>query len=218
MIYLQNKIFIQFRQFFHLKSFSCAHTRKKHYTYAHMILLVGASASGKTEIAKKLGLLFGIKKVVTHTTRPPRPNETNHVDYHFVTKAEFIHLKEMDAFVETTFYNGNYYGCSKAEINKDKVIVVDPIGLSSFLALKDSSIVTFFLTCDETIRFERMKNRGDSNESVSQRINNDREDFGNPVLKKADYRIDTSYASIDDLARQIHELYLQEYAKRRLSL
>ena len=86
-----------------------------------MLILVGASASGKTEIAKRLGAVFNIKKAVTHTSRLPRKGEINHIDYHFVTPEEFIKLKEEGAFVETTFYNGNYYGCSKKEITHKAV-------------------------------------------------------------------------------------------------
>ena len=57
-----------------------------------MILLVGASASGKTEVAKLLKALYGIKKVITHTTRPIRKSEENDVDYHFVSKDEFLNI------------------------------------------------------------------------------------------------------------------------------
>ncbi|MBQ2070146.1 MAG: guanylate kinase, partial [Bacilli bacterium] len=181
-----------------------------------MIVLVGASASGKTEIAKRLGSLYGVKKAVTHTSRFPRVNEVNHVDYHFVGRDEFLKLKEEDAFVETTCYNNNYYGCSKAEIGKDKVVVVDPVGLASFMALGDNSVISFFLTCDEQIRYERMRLRGDSDSSIAQRIDNDRVDFSNPILKKADFSIDTSHKDLDTLAKTVYRLYTEEYEKRKL--
>jgi guanylate kinase len=76
-----------------------------------MILLVGASASGKTEVAKDLYRLFGIKKAVTHTSRLPRPGEKDGVDYHFVDKETFLKLDSEGKMVENTFYNGNHYGC-----------------------------------------------------------------------------------------------------------
>ena len=181
-----------------------------------MIVLVGASASGKTEIAKRLGSLYGIKKAVTHTSRFPRVGEVNHIDYHFVERDEFLKLKAEGAFVETTCYNNNFYGCSKAEIGKDKVVVVDPVGLSSFLALNDPTIISFFLVCDEEIRYERMKSRGDSDAAIAQRIENDRTDFANPVLRNAVFKIDTSHKDIDSLTRQVYFLYLEEYNKRIL--
>ena len=100
-----------------------------------MILLTGASASGKTEIAKLLAKKYGIVKAVTHTSRAPRVGERNGVDYFFVSKEEFLALKEQNKFVETTFYNGNYYGTSKAQVTDLKCVVVDPNGLKSFIAL-----------------------------------------------------------------------------------
>ena len=57
-----------------------------------MILLIGASASGKTEVAKVLLSKFGMKKAITHTSRPIRPSEVDGVDYHFVTKETFQRL------------------------------------------------------------------------------------------------------------------------------
>ena len=81
-----------------------------------MIVITGASATGKTETARVLSTLFNIKKVVTHTTRPMRKGETDGVDYHFVSKEEFLKLKDEDYFVETTTYNNNYYGKKSAMI------------------------------------------------------------------------------------------------------
>ena len=57
-----------------------------------MIILVGASASGKTEVAKELKKKYDIQKVVTHTTRTRRAQEIEDVDYHFVDTALFLKL------------------------------------------------------------------------------------------------------------------------------
>ena len=53
-----------------------------------MILLIGPSASGKTEISKLLGLRYGISKAITHTTRAPRNGEVYGVDYYFVQEED----------------------------------------------------------------------------------------------------------------------------------
>src|SRR5574344_2496844 len=122
-----------------------------------MILLSGASASGKTEIAKLLAKKYVIVKAVTHTSRAPRLGERNGIDYFFVTKDEFVSLKEKGNFVETTLYNGNYYGTSKAQVTDLKCVVVDPNGLKAFIALKDPSVVTFYLLASEETRIARMR-------------------------------------------------------------
>ena len=63
-----------------------------------MIILYGPSACGKTEVAKLLASSYSIKKVITHTTRSKRVNEVNGVDYYFVTKEEFLSLKEQGIY------------------------------------------------------------------------------------------------------------------------
>ena len=90
-----------------------------------MIILVGASASGKTVVAKDLAARYGYTKAITHTTRPKREGEINGVDYFFVTKKEFLDMESRGEFVETTWYNGNFYGCSKAQVADDKCVVVE---------------------------------------------------------------------------------------------
>ena len=54
-----------------------------------MLILIGPSASGKTEVAKLLAKKYNITKIVTYTTRAPRVNEVNGVDYNFVSVEEF---------------------------------------------------------------------------------------------------------------------------------
>ena len=90
-----------------------------------MLILVGPSASGKTEIANILINDYHMKKVVTYTTRPMRVNEVAGVSYNFVTMDEFLKMKENDEFVETTFYNNNYYGTRKKDVSSEKIVVLD---------------------------------------------------------------------------------------------
>ena len=110
-----------------------------------MLILIGPSASGKTEVAKILAKKYNITKIVTYTTRQPRIHEVDGVDYNFVSLDEFAKLTEQDFFVETTYYNSNYYGTAKKDILDDKCIILDPNGLKSFLALNDKRIVTIIL-------------------------------------------------------------------------
>ena len=174
-----------------------------------MIILVGASASGKTEIAKKLYASFGMKKAITHTTRPMRQGERQDVDYHFVDKETFLSMKEKDLFVETTFYNGNYYGCSKAEVGDEKCIILDPNGVASFLALHDPHIITFYLKASEETRRYRMSIRGDEEKAIESRIVNDRVAFADDKIPPVDFTIACDEDSVDDLCERIHKLYLE---------
>lgn len=173
----------------------------------NMLILVGASASGKTEIAKELMKRFNIKKVVTHTTREKRVNEVNDVDYHFVSKEEFLSLLDQDKFVEHSLYNGNYYGCSKDEIGDDKVVILDPNGLKSFNKLNDKRIVSILLTSKEQTRYERMIARGDSRENAEKRISNDKTSFALDNIDKVDYIIENDTKELDDVVNEVYNLY-----------
>lgn len=172
-----------------------------------MIILIGPSASGKTEVAKYLMSHFGIKKVITHTTRPMRVNEVNGRDYHFVSKDKFEYLKKQDYFVETTFYNGNYYGTSKKEVADDKCLIVDPSGLKAFLNLNDSRIVTFGLKASEETRINRMKERKDHTELITKRIENDRIIFIDSIYDLLNYTYNSEQYTIEELAAKISNAY-----------
>ena len=179
-----------------------------------MILLVGASASGKTEVAKDLYRLFGIKKAVTHTSRPPRPGEKDGVDYHFVDKETFLKLDSEGKMVENTFYNGNHYGCSKAELADDKCVILDPNGLKTFQALNDPRLVSFYLEASEETRRVRMLGRGDPLPSVEKRLETDRVAFSDEKVGSTDFRIKTEGKTVEEIAKEVHDLYIKTLKKR----
>lgn len=175
----------------------------------HMIVIAGASASGKTEVAKLLAKKYGICKIITTTTRPMRKNEVNGRDYFFVSKEEFERKIAAGEFVEFTIYNGNFYGSTKDQIGNDKCVVIDPAGLKSYIALKNDSIVTFFLEADEQTRKKRMEMRGDDREKITSRIKNDREAFKKENIAKVDYTIDSSFNhSVEEVADEIYQKYI----------
>ena len=174
-----------------------------------MIVLAGASASGKTEVAKVLASKYGIKKIVTTTTRDRRNNEVDGVDYFFVTKEKFERMILEDRFVEYTLYNGQMYGSTKDQISDDKCVVIDPAGLRSYLNLNNDSIVTFYLEADEKTRHNRMIFRGDNPDKIKSRIENDRIAFKKENIAKVDYIIDASNKhTIEEVADIIYSHYI----------
>jgi guanylate kinase len=177
-----------------------------------MILLVGPSASGKTEIAKKLCFSFGYRKFVTTTTRHPRAKEKDGIDYYFVSKEKFLKRLGEGKFIETTSYDENLYGSEKGNIALDKVLIVDPNGLKSFIALKDPSIVTFFLKCDEKIREKRMILRGDEASEIKKRLILDNNKFDKKVENSCLFVLNTSFLDVETLAQKVDKMY-KDYIK-----
>ncbi|MGD9887064.1 MAG: guanylate kinase [Bacilli bacterium] len=172
-----------------------------------MLVLIGPSASGKTEVAKILISRYQMKKLVTCTTRPIRPLEKDGVDYHFLTVTEFINRKEKGEFVETTFYNNNFYGTLKRDVSIDKVVVLDPNGLHALHATMPNSIVSIFLEAPKEERKNRMMIRKDALDDIERRLANDDLVFDETKLGKIDYIMKSYEITLDELAEKIYHLY-----------
>lgn len=172
-----------------------------------MLILIGASASGKTEIAKILIHDFGYQKMVTTTTRRKRKGEVNHVDYHFVTASKFKKMKEQNKFLETVQYNNNHYGTPKEGATIDKVLIVEPEGANEIYNKNIEDTVFVLLETDEETRKNRMLSRGDNLIQVLDRLHRDDEYFDEKKLVHIDYKINTSTLNQHDLASVINDLY-----------
>ena len=179
-----------------------------------MIVLAGASASGKTEVAKELAKTFGVTKVITTTTRKMRVGEQDGRDYFFVSKEKFQQMIKEDRFVEYTEYNDNLYGSTKDQIAPNKCVVIDPAGLKAYIALNDPDIVTFFLDSIEETRFKRMLLRGDKEEDAKNRILHDRKAFHPDNIADVDFHIDSETKTIEEVAAMVYENYKETISKR----
>ena len=66
-----------------------------------MVILSSPSGAGKTTITKKIQQKYQSFKIsVSHTTRMPRTNEVDGVDYNFISKDEFKRLVDANEFYE----------------------------------------------------------------------------------------------------------------------
>ncbi|MBI2898081.1 MAG: guanylate kinase [Deltaproteobacteria bacterium] len=82
-----------------------------------LIVLSSPSGAGKTTLARRLlAAQPELRFSVSHTTRPPRPNEVDGRDYHFVSPEAFDAMVAADAFAEWATVHSNRYGTSKNEI------------------------------------------------------------------------------------------------------
>ena len=182
-----------------------------------MIIIVGPSASGKTEVANILSKDYDVKRAITHTTRAPRAGERNGVDYYFVNEETFELLKKSDAFVETTQYGDYHYGCSKAQVSKNKCAILDPNGLKAFKKLNNDVVVSFQLMATPTTREARMRDRGDKEGDIYMRLMKDQNIFAAKKLNGyVDYKIRTDKKSPQQIAEEIFGLYLDALEKRGL--
>lgn len=75
-----------------------------------LIVISGPAGSGKGTVLKHVLKNEDFKYSVSATTRAPRPGEINGVNYHFITKEDFLERINSGKMLEHTEYCGNYYG------------------------------------------------------------------------------------------------------------
>ena len=132
-----------------------------------MIILSSPSGAGKTTLVKKLSELDNYEISISHTTRQPRPNETQEKDYFFVSETEFKRLIKNEEFLEYAKVFKNYYGTTRTpvidKLNKSKNVLfdIDWQGADQIKNKKlDYKLITFFiLPPSKEILFERLSNR-----------------------------------------------------------
>lgn len=104
-----------------------------------MIVITGRTCSGKDTLGKLLEKEYEFSKVISCTTRPPRPGEENGKDYIFLSNDEYNDMLGMGLFAETTEYkqeNGDIwkYATRKCDYKKEKdmrklYVILNPEGV-----------------------------------------------------------------------------------------
>lgn len=158
-----------------------------------MIILIGASAAGKSTIEKEL-VKNGYNNIISYTSRPIRCNETNHKDYHFISKEEFSLKNKEGFFAENTIYNDWFYGIAKENIRPDAIIVVEPHGFRQLKKLSKENnvpLLSFFIEAPERVRLKRMVDRGDNLMEIFRRIFSDQGVFQG-IEDEVDYIINNN--------------------------
>ena len=137
-----------------------------------MVILSSPSGVGKTTLTKKIQQKYNNFKIsVSHTTRKPRSNEVDGVDYHFVSKEKFKELIASNSFYEYAKIYENYYGTLKESVDKtlknnDIIFDIDWQGtkqLSNFKKLK--LIKIYLITHNKNELKKRLLNR-DQNTNI----------------------------------------------------
>jgi guanylate kinase len=137
----------------------------------------GPSGSGKTSIIRKLLERLDILFSVSATTRPPRPGETQGVDYNFVTTEEFEEMITRDALLEWAIYSGNHYGTPSDPIEtetaagRDVLLDIEIKGARQVRAQRPDALM-IFVTPPSTEELEqRLRSRGDtSSQDIASRL------------------------------------------------
>jgi guanylate kinase len=130
------------------------------------LVLSAPSGGGKTTIARML--LQGREDLgysVSATTRPKRPGEQDGVDYHFLSRKEFLERQQNGEFLEWATYGGELYGTLKSEIDRifaqgrHAVLDVEIEGARQIRNNFQNSLLLFVLPPSAEVLVERLAGR-----------------------------------------------------------
>ena len=164
-----------------------------------MIILSSPSGAGKTTLVKMLSKLDNFEISISHTTRQPRPKETQNKDYFFVNENEFKRFIKNEEFLEYAKVFSNFYGTTRTpvidKLNKGKNVLFD-IDWQGADQIKnknlDYKLISFFiLPPSKEILFERLSNRDMKDKLIAEER---MKQFGRDVLHWINY----DYVVIND--------------------
>ncbi len=162
-----------------------------------LIVISAPSGTGKTSVIKEILKQFSDKLTfsISATTRKKRSNETNGVEYYFLTVEEFKKKIENDEFIEWEEIYGDYYGTLKSEVqrafNEGKHILfeLDVKGSLKLKKLYPESILIFIVPPSIEELEKRLKKRNtETQESLQKRI--DRAKMELEQARYFDYKVE----------------------------
>ena len=182
-----------------------------------MVILSSPSGVGKTTLTKKIQQKYNNFKVsVSHTTRPPRSNEVDGVDYNFVSKEKFEELIQKKQFYEYAKIFDNYYGTSKKNVDNtiktnDIIFDIDWQGTKQLSNFKNLKLIKIYLITDskDELKKRLLKRDQNSKEEIEKRF----QSFNEDVKHWSDYDYIIINKNLEICFNQIENIIL-EYKKK----
>ncbi|KAF0093484.1 MAG: guanylate kinase [Puniceicoccaceae bacterium 5H] len=170
-----------------------------------ILIISGPAGSGKTTLCDALLEHYPdqVERVVTTTTRPPRPGEVEGLDYHFLQREAFEKRVAAGEFLEWAEIHGNLYGSQKRHLvdklrsDVDLLLNIDVQGAATFREAAQSEpylaerLVSVFVRPQDLSQLRaRLEGRGSENEaSLARRLKTAEEEI--PRAAEFDYVIDS---------------------------
>lgn len=172
-----------------------------------LLVLCAPSGAGKSTLVRRLRAEFPqIRFSISCTTRAPRPGEQDGVDYHFLTRDDFLARREALFFAEWAEVHGNLYGTPRQAVvdvlaaGHDLLFDIDVQGARQLRRGFDCGGYVFILPPSRQALVDRLHQRGtDSQEVVARRLANAAGEIA--AAPEFDYLLvnddlDTAYATL----------------------
>ncbi len=143
-----------------------------------LYVISAPSGAGKTSLVAALqSSQPGLHVSVSHTTRPRRSNESDGVDYHFVSEEDFVAMIDADAFLEHARVFDRRYGTARKSVEKflaageDVILEIDWQGAGQVRQRHPGCVGIFILPPSRESLAQRLAGRAqDSDEVIARRM------------------------------------------------
>ncbi len=178
-----------------------------------MVILSSPSGVGKTTLTKKIQQKYPSFKIcVSYTTRSPRSNEVEGIDYHFVSKEKFKQLISENKFYEYAKIFNNYYGTLKDTVDKtilsnDIIFDIDWQGTKQLSKIKNLNLIKIYLITDSKAELKNrlIKRNQNSSEEIALRFKS----FDNDIKHWSDYDFIIINKNLENCFKQIESIILE---------
>jgi guanylate kinase len=145
-----------------------------------LFIISAPSGAGKSTLCKKLRAYYpNIQYSVSYTTRHPRTNESNGIDYNFISCDEFKKKIQENKWAEWACVHDNYYGTSRELIEsylstgQDVLLEIDVQGMKQIIESFPDAITIFIKPPSIDVLKQRLENRAtDSPDVIEKRLKN----------------------------------------------
>ena len=184
---------------------------------AKLIILSGPSGVGKSTVLRRLLARFAdrLRLSVSATTRPPRPGETDGVDYHFLDPEEFQRRRQAGEFLECfeVFGRGHWYGTLVEEVRPSRgdgkwvVLDIDVDGAAQVRSVLPGALSIFLHPGSEQELERRLRARGtESPEAIARRLEVARRE----LARAGEYTFQVVNDTVDNAVERISEILNQQ--------
>ncbi len=183
-----------------------------------LIVVSGPAGSGKGTVNAKLLETGDFAFSVSATTRTPRPGEVDGVNYHYITREDFLHRIEAGEMLEYTQYCGNYYGTPLREAKEvmDKgmnlILEIEVEGAMNVKRLYPDAVLILLLPPSFAVQEARLRGRGtETEDKILERLEQTRKEATR--FHKYDYIVYNHDDKVEDAVNQVLSIVQAERAR-----